>query len=52
MKKQVEYYIDARRQDQINQRMAAVADGLQDSDENIIHDKAKRSCEIRTEILD
>ena len=25
---------------------------LEDSDENIIHDKAKRSCEIRTEILD
>ena len=51
MKKQVEYYIDARRHDQIDQRVAAVADRLQDADENVIHDKAKRSCEIRTEIL-
>ena len=52
MKKQVEHNIDARRHDQIDQRVAAVADGLQDADENVIHDKTKRSCKIRTEILD
>ena len=52
MKKQVEHNVDARRHDQINQRVAAVTDGLQDADENVIHDKAERTCKIRTEILD
>ena len=32
--------------------MAAVTDGLQDADENVIHDKAERTRKIRAEILD
>ena len=51
-KKQVEHNIDARRYDQIDQRVTAVANGLQDADENVIHDKTKRSCKIGTEIFD
>lgn len=50
--KQVEHNVDARRHDQIDQRVAAVTDGLQDADENVIHDKAERTRKIRAEILD
>ena len=49
--KQVEHNVDARRHDQIDQRVAAVTDGLQDADENVIHDKSEGTRKIRAEIL-
>ena len=49
-KKEVQHNIDARGYDQINQRMAAVSYGLQDTDKNVIHYKAERTGKVGSEI--
>ena len=51
-KQQIQQYINDRRNDQINQRMSAVSNRLQNPYKNIVHDHSDRACKISAEIGD
>ncbi len=47
---QVQNHICDGGDDQVVERMSGIADGLKDSDENIVHDEKDRACKIDLKI--
>lgn len=49
-KQQVQHNVDGGRHDQVNERVAAVPDGLQNAHKDIVHDKGEGTEKINTEV--